>query len=280
MSLTKREMVMYQEVKAWEDKLYSYEPTDLEMIYDKAVSSGFAAIPEEYRKEFLSVLDNMMFHLHALIQGSEFQVESRDRILSAARIFNEDIETIQDIKRLSADQIQYIAKQQIARHRMYAFAQGGVSGMGGAVLTAADLPALTLINLRLVQLIAMCYGYEVNTPKEMMISLKAFHAGAMPQRLHYRGFEELKEVIGDSGQSYFFDGDDALTDSSWFERPVKQVMKYMAVGLFRKKKVQGLPVVSMAIAAGSNYAMTKRVSEFAHHFYKHRYLQEKLGNQE
>ncbi|MGM9924622.1 MAG: EcsC family protein [Bacillus sp. (in: firmicutes)] len=275
MAFTNREMKIYEEVKMWEEKLYSYETTDFEVLYDKALQSSFALIPEEIQAEFFTTLDNMLFHLHAMIQGAQFQMDARDRILSIARIFHDDIEEITDMKYLTADQLKYIAQQQIARHRLYSFAQGGISGMGGAVLITSDLPAITIINLRLVQLIAMSYGYEVNTPKEMMISLKVFHTGTLPERMQKHGFEELIDCIQHSEQSYFFDGSDEITDVSWFEQPVKQIMKYLAISMFRKKKIQGLPLMSMMIGAGSNYSLTRRVSEFAHNFYQYRYLRDK-----
>lgn len=278
MAFTNRELVMYEDIKVWVEKLYGYETTDFEVLYDKAIQRSFDLIPEEMQKEFFSTLDNLLFHLHAMIQGAQFQMDARDRILSSARIFNDEIAEIEDMKLLTADQVRYIAQQQIARHRMYSIAQGGISGMGGAALLASDLPAITFINLRLVQLIAMSYGYEVNTPKEMMISLKVFHTGTLPERIQKIGFEELKECISHTEQSYFFDGNDEITDSSWFEQPVKQIMKYILISMFRKKKIQNLPLMSMMIGAGSNYSLTRRVSEFAHHFYQYRYLQEKKEN--
>lgn len=276
MVLTSREQKLYEDLMVWEEKLYTYEINDFEVLYEKAIQSSFSLIPEESQKEFFSVLDNMLFHFHAIIQGAQFQIEARERILAAARIFKNEIEEISDMKLLTADQLHYIAQQQIARHRLYSFAQGGISGMGGAVLIASDLPAITVINLRLVQLIAMSYGYEVNTPKEMMISLKVFHAGTLPNRLHKYALEELNECTSHSEQSYFYDGSDEIVDSTWFEQPIKQIMKYMAISMFRKKKIQGLPLMSMFIGASSNYSLTKRVSDFAHNYYQYRYLKEKI----
>ncbi|WP_019242909.1 MULTISPECIES: EcsC family protein [Bacillus] len=280
MVLTSREQKILEDLRAWEEKLYTYESNDFAVLYEKAIQSSFALLPEETQKEFFAVLDNMLFHFHAIIQGAQFQMEARDRILASARIFQNDIEEAADMKLLTADQLNYIAQQQIARHRLYSFAQGGISGMGGAVLIASDLPAITVINLRLVQLIAMSYGYEVNTPKEMMISLKVFQAGTLPNRLQKVALEELNENTSHSVETYFYDGNDEIVDTNWFEQPIKQVMKYMLISMFRKKKIQGLPLISMAIGASSNYALTKRVSEFAHNYYQYRFLKEKIKDVE
>lgn len=275
MSFSNRENTIYEEIQNWEENLYAYTSTDLAVIYDKVIQSSFALLPDDFKEECATVLDNLLFHLHAIIQGSNLQSEARERILSSARVFNDEIAEIEDLKLLSADQLNYIAEQQMARHRLYSFSQGAVTGMGGAVSFASDIPAITVINLRLVQLIAMSYGYDVNTPKEMMISLKVFHTGTLPNRLQKYGWGDLKQSISETDQSYFYKGDESIVDYTWFEQPLKQIMKYVAISSFKKKKLQGIPLVSMAIGAGSNYALTRRVSEFAHRVYQYRYFQEK-----
>ena len=49
----------------------------------------------------------------------------------------------------------------------------------------------------------------------------------------------------------------------------------MMIIFFRKNLIQGIPLVSMAIGAGANYQLTRKVTEFAHNFYQLRYLREK-----
>ena len=103
------------------------------------------------------------------------------------------LEKIEDLKKLDIDQLQYIAEQQIARHRLYSFAQGGLAGTGGTLLLGTDIPAMAVINLRVVQLIAMTYGFEVNTPYEMMSSLKVFHTATLPPAFTKRGLVNSDE---------------------------------------------------------------------------------------
>ncbi len=279
-TLTSRELKLYKSVQEWEEKLHNYEMTDLEVLYDQAIRSSFELLPEDIQKEFFKSLDTMLFHLHAIIQGTQMQHDASERILTSARTFNSDVAEIEDLKLLSIDQLNYIAQQQISRHRLYSFTQGGISGMGGPVLLASDLPAVTVINLRLVQLIAMSYGYNVNTPREMMISLKVFHAGTLPTRMQRMGLAELNEYTRSSHQSYFYEGPEEITDISWIEQPVKQIMKYIAITMFHKKKAQGIPILSMMIGASSNYSLTRRVSEFAQNYYLSRHFQEKIDEQE
>lgn len=280
MLLSERENRVLDGIREWEKKLYSYEPNDLEMVYDKYLERSFSMLPQEAQQQFFSFLDSWLFHLHALIQGSQLQMDAKERILTAGRVFHFEIETIEDLKALSIDQLQYIAQQQIARHRLYSFAQGGIAGSGSSLLLGADIPAMAVINLRAVQLIAMTYGFEVNSPYEMMSSLKVFHAATLPPRIQGSAWEELMSDLQNQEEFYFYEGKDELTDVTWIEQPMKQLFKAMAIYLFRKKSVQGIPFVSMAIGAGANYQLTRKVTDFAHKYYQMRYLhgKEKSGN--
>lgn len=279
MEFTNREMEIWNEISEWQENLYQYEPTDLAALYDKWLEQGFALLPENVQQQFFEKLDTWLFHLHAMVQSSQVQIDARERTLASARVFNEDIVTLSDLNLLSIDQLNYIANQHIAKHRLYSFAQGGISGSGGLLLLGSDIPAMTVINVRTVQLIAMSYGVEVNTPFEMMMALKVFNAGAMPKRLQGIAWEELIREVQNAEDDYFFLGIEELTNPSWMEQPLKQLLKAVSITVFRKKLVRGIPFISMAIGAGSNYQMTRSVSEFAQKFYQYRYLQEKKADE-
>ncbi|GAB6256549.1 EcsC family protein [Peribacillus sp. N1] len=280
MEFTNREMKIWNEISEWQEKLYQYEPTDLAALYDKWLEQGFALLPENVQQQFFEKLDTWLFHLHAMVQSSQVQIDARERILASARVFNEEIETLSDLNHLSIDQLNYIANQHIAKHRLYSFAQGGMSGSGGLLLLGSDIPAMTVINVRIVQLIAMSYGVEVNTPFEMMLALKVFNAGAMPKRLQGIAWEELIREVQTAEDDYFYLGIEELTNPTWMEQPLKQLLKALSITVFRKKLVRGIPFISMAIGAGSNYQMTRSVSEFAQKFYQYRYLLKKKADEE
>jgi hypothetical protein len=273
--LTDREKLTLKKIEDWERKLLSYEPNDFQLLYEKYVERAFLLLPDSVQQQFFSVVDTWLFHLHAIIQGSQLQLEAKNRILSTGRIFNPDIETIEDLQYLKIEQLQYIAEQQIARHRFYSFTQGGLSGTGGALFLGMDLPAIAIINLRVVQLIAMTYGFEVNTPYEMMTSLKIFHIALLPPKVQKAGWQSLRNELADKSERYFYEGSEQITDMTWMEQPLQQIFKAMVILLFKKKKIQGIPLFSMAIGAASNYQLTRKVTEFAHHYYQLRYLQEK-----
>jgi EcsC protein family len=275
MGLTEREIQVWNEISEWEEKLNQYEPTDLVVLYEKSLEQSFSLLPEDVRIQFFAKLDDMLFHLHAMVQSSQIQMDAKERILTSARVFDPDLAAISDMSELSIDQLNYIASQQISKHRLYSFIQGGASGTGGSLLLGSDIPAMTVINIRTVQLIAMSYGYEVNTPFEMMMALKVFHIGTMPKRLQGAAWAELLKETDQTDENYFYEGREELTNVSWMEQLLKQLLKAVSITVFRKKLIQGIPLISMAIGAGVNYQMARQVSEFAQKYYQYRYLQKK-----
>lgn len=275
MLLTDREKEVLNEIREWENYLYNYEANDLQLTYEKYLERSFSLLPEKIQRQFFSVIDNWLFHLHGVIQGSQLQMDAKERILSSGRVFKKDLIKIEDLKQLDIDQLQYIAMQQMARHRLYSFAQGSLAGTGGPLLLGTDIPAMAVINLRVIQLIAMSYGFEVNTPHEMMTSLKVFHTATLPPRLQKEGWALLVNEVDSSRDHYFYEGNDEITDVTWLEQPIQQLLKALVITLFRKKVFQGIPVISMAIGAATNYQLTRIVTEFAHKYYQLRYLKEK-----
>ncbi|MDQ0215005.1 hypothetical protein J2S13_001404 [Oikeobacillus pervagus] len=279
MAWSNRDEVVWNEIVEWEKSLYQYEGNDLTNTYVKWLDATFSTIPEEVQQKFYSKLDQWLFHLHSLLQGSTIQSEAREQILSSARSFHPALQDLSDMKKLTIDQLHYLNQQHTARHRLYSFIQGGVTGSGGGVTMMTDFPLMAIINLRTVQLTAMTYGYDVRIPYEMMMSLKVFHAATLPNHMKMYGWENLLDDLETKDSLYFYDGSEQLTNATWLQEPLKQIMKLMAISLFSKKKTSKWPIISMAIGAGINYQLTRKVTQYAEKYYQYRYLQAKREDQ-
>ncbi|MED3622741.1 EcsC family protein [Bacillus thermocopriae] len=275
MPLTERDRSVFKEIQEWENQLLNYETNDLQLAYEKYLHRTFSLLPEKIQKQFFTVIDSWLFHLHGMIQSSQMQQDEKERILDSGRVFLKEVEKIEDMRQLEIDQLHYIAGQLIARHRLYSLVQGGLVGTGNKMLLGMDIPTLTFINLRVVQLIAMTYGFEVNTPFEMMTSLKVFHTACLPHRLQKQGWLELKQELELMENPYFYEGKEEITDINWIEQPLQQLLKAMVISQFRHKLIQGIPLFGIAIGAGVNYQLTRKVTSFAEKYYQLRYLYEK-----
>ncbi|MDN4527522.1 EcsC family protein [Fictibacillus fluitans] len=276
MSLTPREEKVMNSILQWESSYFEYEPTDFEATYERWVKQQLNQLNPALIEKMNNGIDAALFHVHALIQNSRHQKDVRERLLSEARIFYPEAEEIEDLKACSIDQLTYIAQQQIARSRMLSLAQGGLSGTGGLLLLGIDIPAMIALQVRSIQYIAMNYGYDIQKPSEMMMSLKVFHASTLPKRYQHESWGELMEEIS-SGEadSFFYVGDESVADVSWLSMPLRQGMKGLIITMLKKKVVQGIPLIGVLFGAGMNYQKSREVTEFAHKFYQKRFLMDK-----
>jgi EcsC protein family len=276
MNDTVRQRAILNEISIWESELQNDVRTDLGRTFDRWIDRKLNEVPNSLKQLFFEKLDASLFNLHSFIQNSFIQQDAKKQILLSAKVLNEGIFQINDLHKLQIDQLHYLAELQTSKHRLYSFVQGGLTGTGGFLLTGIDIPAQTILNLRAIQMVSMCYGYEINNPYEMMTSLKVYHASLLPKHLQYKQWIELKKDIdSDDGMYYFYEGIEDLSNSNSIEFILKQIAKLSVLSLFKRKLFAGLPLVSIMIGAGMNYRHTRRVTEFATKFYQYRFIYDK-----
>lgn len=277
--LTKREEQLFHELSSWEQDLMADHRSDFVRTYHHWIEQRMNEVPVALRKKVAEKVDQAFFYIHSIIQNSDWLMESRKRLLNNARLYSENISSIQDLKTLSIDHLHYLAEMEVSKHRLYSLLQGAITGTGGAFFLGLDLPSQLVINLRAVQMIAMSYGNEVNAPYEMMLALKVFHASFMPPHLKYEAWVDLKKEITEPFENpYFYYGSDQLANEQTIENLIKQIIKLFVMQMLKKKKVQNIPIFSVALGAGINYQMTKACTTYAHKFYQYRLLLERKRN--
>ncbi|MFC5712782.1 EcsC family protein [Thalassorhabdus alkalitolerans] len=277
MTLTNLEEKRLYEIERWEDEFFSHVPTDFEVTYQRLYREGFKKLPEKRKQKLLDTVDKFLFYAQSLTLNSRFHQEATERIITQARIFNEEVKEIQDMKSLKLHQLHFIHSQQAAKQRLISLGQGGLSGAGGVLLIGADLPAMLIINLRAVQLTALTFGYDLRKPYEMMLAIKVFHVASLPKGMQKKAWEEVLQEWEEEDPDYpfFYGGKEEVINPSWFQQPLRQVGKAAVITLARKKLIQGIPVAGMLIGATVNYNFSCQVTEVAKNFYEKRYLYEK-----
>lgn len=236
-------------------------------------------LPASLQIQFFEKLDGWLFHLNALLRESPLQADAEEHILQTARSMNSNIHTFEDIRSsLSVDQLTFMAEQHAIRHRLYSFAQGGLAGSGKSILIGSDLVSMAVINLRAIQLMAMSFGYRVQSPSGLLETLKVFHTATLPERLKMFGWEDLINDLQKGDEEFYYDQPERLTDSSWLDEPLKHVLKATLMMSMAKKKTSGLPLASIAIGAGFNYKTTRRITDFTLKYYQFKHLLVKSGD--
>ncbi|GIN58837.1 hypothetical protein J8TS2_31560 [Lederbergia ruris] len=279
MNLSKREEHLWEELHEWRQSFFEYEPTDLENTYDKWLDKAFSMLPENVQEQFFLKVDDWLFQLNSLLRGTALQQEAAERILAIARSMDEQIHSMEDMRRMPIDQLTFLAEQQASKHRLYSLFQGGVTGSAQTLAITSDFVAMLVINLRAVQLTAMSFGYDVQSPKGLLETLKVFNVATMPERMKMFGWEDLMEDIQKDDQQFYYDVPDRITEPIWIDEPLKQLLKTTFILLFSKQKISGVPFISIMIGAGVNYQTTRKITRFALKYYQYKHLYEKsTGN--
>lgn len=278
MSLSTTEEEVLNRIAAWEDRFFQYEPTDFGVLYQSWANRSLGKLSSSWLEKVNMTIDQLVFHLQALIQSTEWLQNAREQLLTESRVFQQDIREVEDLKKLSVPQLAFIAQKHIGKQRLLSTVQGGMTGTGGFFLLTLDVPLSISIQLYAVQLISLTYGNEVALPGEMMTALKVFHIGLLPKRLRRLAWAAIEEeVIKGDINPYFYDGEKETSNPSWFEGGLKQLGKTIVISQLKRKLFQGVPIMGMAVGAGLNYQTTKQVTEVANYFYQKRFLLEKAG---
>lgn len=262
------------EIKLWENELHDIS-NEFGSYYEDWMQESFERLPLKFKSKFEHFIEQWFLYTYTFLQSTTMQNDAIQRILQTARTYDDTIDTIEDLKELSIEKLTYLAEQQVARNRLYSFTQGGITGTGGWLLLGIDLPLIVTMNLRTVQLIGSSFGYNMNHPIEMLIALKVFHAGSLPKRMQYNSWNELKKSI--EQQNSILEEKQIVKNEGWYEHIIKQIFKTIAIVSFKKKVIQGVPILSIGIGAVTNYRLARQISDFAKKFYQYRSITEKTN---
>ena len=262
------------EIKLWENELHDIS-NEFGSYYEDWMQESFERLPLKFKSKFEHFIEQWFLYTYTFLQSTTMQNDAIQRILQTARTYDDTIDTIEDLKELSIEKLTYLAEQQVARNRLYSFTQGGITGTGGWLLLGIDLPLIVTMNLRTVQLIGSSFGYNMNHPIEMLIALKVFHAGSLPKRMQYNSWNELKKSI--EQQNSILEEKQIVKNEGWSEHIMKQIFKTIAIVSFKKKVIQGVPILSIGIGAVTNYRLARQISDFAKKFYQYRSITEKTN---
>jgi len=265
--LTKAETYYLEKLKQWENELRSERPNKILHLYTDYINTGLTYLPEMQKQKILRSLDNILFHLHAILFNSTFQRNTAQKLMQQARVHNESIFTLKDMTKLNIDQLQSIADKQMAHYRMLASAQGALASKHTGFLIG-DFLSILIINLRAVQILASIYGRPAESPNEIMTALKVFCAGCLPKEQRLEAWNELMVEQEQEQQGFFYNGKEEIVQEKMLYTILTELIKLSMLVFFRGKSSYKGTIIGAAV----NYHFTKKITEMAHHFYQKCYL--------
>ncbi|MGG3310357.1 EcsC family protein [Paenibacillus lautus] len=152
----------------------------------------------------------------------------------------------------------------------FAAAQGAATGIGGIFTIAADLPMVLGQSLKVLQEMALCYGYDPNDPRERVFIVKCLQFASADIVGKKAVLEELAS----------FD-DEQMTEQVFSQlQGWREVVQSYTDNFGMKKLFQLIPIAGIVFGSISNKGTISDVAAAGKMLYKKRRLNYQLRNME
>ncbi|GGK12524.1 hypothetical protein GCM10010965_01860 [Caldalkalibacillus thermarum] len=235
-------------------------------------------LPEEQKKTVVDMIDHLVIYIANFFHKHSNCEEIEKSIVMEARLFEPSLSSFDELPSVDFYRLQYIEQKFRSRYPLYALVEGGLAGTGHPLLLAIDFPALMSINLKMLHYVASAYGYSLKDPYEQIVLLKVLHAATLPGRHKRAAWQWLIDRHIQAGQPRdlsLFGPEQSIIKEEWLETLVKQWVKAIVLYGLKKTTKKNLSLIGMVLGANMNYQWTKRVGQFASHFYRYRFLEER-----
>ena len=232
---------------------------------DWAVSQ---VVPEEVMDQASSAVEQF---LSVLNNASEWTYDPND-LLKEAQEKGLEVTAIEDLRDQPLETLDSIAKGLFTQNAVMAAIEGGGTGLGGAMLIAADIPLLFGINFRLIQQIGAAYGFDLKGPDFQPLVLSIFNVAASGEN---RSKNDAIREISVAGAAFANDLDYKGRVTGTIRDQNRHLPREIAKNIVGRKVLQTIPIAGAAVGAGINYWFTNETAETAFMLFRALYIERK-----
>ena len=178
MRLTAYEKDVRREIEKWQrgdasalTQAFNWLMRPVDWVVERTVSPDVVDQAGEAVESFLSFLNDAS---HWTIDADELKQEAAKRGV--------EVDALEDLRERPMEELDALARSYFTENTVLAALSGGGTGLGGAVLIAADIPLLFTINFRLIQQIGAAYGFPMRSPEYRPIVLSIYNVAASGER--------------------------------------------------------------------------------------------------
>ncbi len=268
MRLSPYEKEAQREIERWQHgeasflvKAFSWAMQPVDWVVNQVVPEDMMDQASSAVEQFLSVLNN----------ASEWTYDAND-LLQQARDKGLEVEDISDLRDQPLEVLDEIAKSLFTQNAMLAAVEGGGTGLGGAVLIAADIPLLFGINFRLIQQIGAAYGFVLKGPSSQPLVLSIFNVAASGET---RSKNDAIREISVAGAAFANELDYKGRVTGTLRDQNRHLPREIAKNIVGRKIAQTIPIAGAAVGAGINYWFTSETAETSFMLFRALYLERK-----
>ncbi|MBN9417434.1 MAG: EcsC family protein [Candidatus Eremiobacteraeota bacterium] len=246
---------------------------------EKKLTQLAEKVPENLKTQLTNAVSNA---LEQMRQGSTWLV-SRDAVIQRLERDLGPIRGSLDILRQPVHRLDAFCADLVQTNTTGLTLEGAVTGAAGVVGLIADIPILYCCLFRIIQEIAIVYGFPIKPPQERFHVIQVLDLGHSMGSAHRpdlsRQTFQMQEMIGQGTTVEALEAVQAFGMRS--SGPQTQALvrnfrlaRQLALDLLERKLLQGLVVIGSAIGAASNYQLARDVGLAARHTYRRRFLME------
>ena len=282
--LNSTEVRLLDDISSWKSEGPGFLNLATHVVTKPILWAGEKLIPSEASEKLGSVGEKI---IEKLQDASQWTVSEAD-VLKSTKEFEIDGETILELQNASVFDLGHVAEEFIKFNTRLAMAEGFGTGLLGWPGLIADLPALFMLNFRMLFQISLSFGYTIQAaseegqePFELGYMLRIFKiATASNKDTKKDALLELKKYEDDHPDGITRVGND-------FAR--KQLGKNVGINLSRmlinqivketlaRKAITSIPGIGAVLTAGFNYYYVQDVGRTAMMIYQERFLLDKKG---
>ncbi|GAA4723247.1 EcsC family protein [Brevibacillus fulvus] len=203
--------------------------------------------------------------------GGQYLIQEQDilhKVLSKAEIDADKREPLSIVRGLPLRLMDETAKELMESRVKLATIQGATTGIGGIFTLAIDIPLLLGISLKVLQEIALCYGYDPKDKAERVFIVKSLQFSSAD----YVGKQAVLEELSDFPQN-------SQTMISQLQGWREVVTAYRD-NFGWKKLFQMIPIAGMLFGAFLNRSTLTGVAETGMMLYRKRRILQRLQTTE
>ncbi len=214
--------------------------------------------------------------LSKFIEGS---MQAWDKMVNPEKVFasfrkqGAEVHSLADVRALSIEQVDTASDAYVTKGQWLSAAEGAATGFGGALLLTADAVSLLALQLRTLQQIGYCYGFDVSKPEEKLFAAKLLaEAYQHPARSDRAGMlKEMRMAAGLlKGKTPF-----GLLKKRLFVQGFSKIAQKIGIRMGSRKAAQLLPVIGSVAGGIINKKVTKDIALIARDVYRDRFLEAK-----
>ncbi|GAB1157506.1 EcsC family protein [Paenibacillus illinoisensis] len=173
---------------------------------------------------------------------------------------------IHSVENLPLEVLDRVADNITESRTKFAAAQGAATGIGGIVTIAADIPMVMGLSLKVLQEMALCYGYDPDDPQERIFIVKCLQFSSADIVGKKAIIDELAE----------YDNPDKQVQVVSQMQGWREVFNSYSESFGWKKLFQLIPIAGMVFGSVSNKNTISDVAETGKMLYKKRLILQRL----